>query len=104
MIEDYFVSPMADLSYDPYTTPIGIPPSGVESNLINPESQSWVGRLVIYLTLPPMVLFVALRFYARLVVVIASVWSRRLYALKLSTPLPTKLVGSKGYDLIWINR
>ncbi|KAI0002658.1 hypothetical protein F4779DRAFT_603408 [Xylariaceae sp. FL0662B] len=57
---------MEDLGFDPYTTPVGRPPPGVEPNFVNPQSQSWVGRLVVYLTFPLMVLVFALRLYARL--------------------------------------
>ncbi|KAI5861021.1 hypothetical protein GGS23DRAFT_578385 [Durotheca rogersii] len=49
--------------------PAGVPPPGVLPNFVDPPSQSWIGRLSVYTTLPPMVLFFVLRVYVRLIVV-----------------------------------
>lgn len=44
------------------------PPEGQTSNLVNPASQANLPRIFTYITLPPMVVFLALRFYTRAVV------------------------------------
>jgi hypothetical protein len=46
--------------------PAGMPPEGVIPNFVNPESQDRIVAIVIYVTLPLMLFFVALRVYARL--------------------------------------
>ncbi|KAI8958629.1 hypothetical protein F5Y11DRAFT_362445, partial [Daldinia sp. FL1419] len=40
-------------------------PSGVRSSFDNPESHAWVGKVIIYITLALMVVFVSLRIYTR---------------------------------------
>lgn len=44
------------------------PPEGQTSNLVNPPSQADLPRIFTYITLPPMVVFLSLRFYTRAVV------------------------------------
>ncbi|KAI0458214.1 hypothetical protein F5B21DRAFT_460215 [Xylaria acuta] len=47
-------------------TPGGMPPAGMTSNLIDPESRAWNVELAIGVTLGPAIFLVALRIYARL--------------------------------------
>ncbi|KAI8947537.1 hypothetical protein F4801DRAFT_582266 [Xylaria longipes] len=47
-------------------TPAGMPPPGMTSNLIDPESRAWNVTITIGLTLGPAIVLVALRIYARL--------------------------------------
>ncbi|KAI0487113.1 hypothetical protein F4859DRAFT_468204 [Xylaria cf. heliscus] len=47
-------------------TPAGMPPQGMTSNLINPESRAWNVLLTIGITIGPAIILVVLRFYARL--------------------------------------
>lgn len=46
--------------------PVGTPPPGVTSNLVDPPSLSWAGRVSVYTTLPLMLVFLLLRFHVRL--------------------------------------
>lgn len=54
--------PGADLSQ----IPAAEPPPGIKFNFDNPESQAWMPRVAAYVTLPPMIIFLAMRIYARL--------------------------------------
>lgn len=46
----------------------GTPPDGQTSNFIDPPSQANIPRIATYVTLPPMLLFLALRLYTRLII------------------------------------
>jgi hypothetical protein len=48
------------------STPAAPAPEGVTSNLVDPESRAWTVALTIGITLPPAIILVALRIYARL--------------------------------------
>jgi hypothetical protein len=48
------------------TIPAGIPPVGVTPNFVNPETREELPKIFIYVTLPPMVVFLSLRIYARI--------------------------------------
>ncbi|RYP91932.1 hypothetical protein DL770_001906 [Monosporascus sp. CRB-9-2] len=80
--------PSADLS----RTPAGIPPPGVIPNFVDPPSQSWIGRLSIYATLPLMVAFFALRLYAStaafcgvlMPIFLDDTWGRHVWDIALS--------------------
>jgi len=48
--------------------PLQPPPPGVVSNFVNPDSLSALPKVFIYVTLPPMVLFLVLRFYVRITI------------------------------------
>lgn len=56
--------PLFDLSHIPAASP----PPGVIPNFIDPPSQANMPRIFTYVTLPPMILFLALRIYARAVI------------------------------------
>lgn len=47
---------------------VASPPEGQTSNLVNPPSQANIPRIFTYITLPPMVVFLSLRFYTRIFV------------------------------------
>lgn len=53
--------------------PAAPPPPDVPQNLVGPPSQANMPRIFTYVTLPPMILFLALRMYARLFVT-RKVW------------------------------
>lgn len=46
--------------------PSAAPPPGVIPNFIDPPSQADIPRIITYVTLPPMLLFLALRNYTRI--------------------------------------
>lgn len=48
--------------------PSAAPPPGVVPNFIDPPSQANVPRIFTYVTLPPMILFLAMRMYVRIFV------------------------------------
>lgn len=48
--------------------PAATPPPGVIPNFIDPPSQAHLPRIFTYVTLPPMVLFLAMRMYVRIFV------------------------------------
>ncbi|KAL2289558.1 hypothetical protein FJTKL_01820 [Diaporthe vaccinii] len=48
--------------------PAAAPPPGVIPNFVNPPSQANMPRIFTYVTLPLMILFLALRIYARAVI------------------------------------
>lgn len=50
---------------DPSQVPVGPPPEGVIPNLVDPPSGAWGARASVYATLPPMLVFLALRVYVR---------------------------------------
>lgn len=56
--------PVLDLS----KIPAASPPPGVVPNFVDPPSQAHIPRIFTYVTLPPMLLFIALRIYARIVI------------------------------------
>lgn len=51
---------------DPSSYPIATPPPGITSNLIDPPSLSWAGRVAMYTTLPLMLVVLVLRLYVRI--------------------------------------
>jgi hypothetical protein len=51
--------------YDLSLIPAGPAPPGETSNLIDPESHAWVARLCVYISLPIMIIVLALRMIAR---------------------------------------
>lgn len=51
--------------FDLSKIPLQAPPPGVVSNFENPDSLSALPKVFIYVTLPPMALFLVLRFYVR---------------------------------------
>ncbi|KAK5631974.1 hypothetical protein RRF57_007688 [Xylaria bambusicola] len=58
---------MADYppGFDAWKTPARPPPPGVIPNFTNPPSLSWMGRVAVYITLPVMIVILALRVYTR---------------------------------------
>ena len=54
------------MSFDFSKIPSQAPPEGVTSNFENPYSLAVLPRGFIYATLPPMVVFLGLRFYTRI--------------------------------------
>ncbi|KAI0204032.1 hypothetical protein F4808DRAFT_366643 [Astrocystis sublimbata] len=48
------------------TIPVRKPPPGVVSNFVNPPTQEEIPKIFIYVTLPPMLVFLALRIYSRI--------------------------------------
>lgn len=46
--------------------PAVAPPPGVVPNFVNPPSQAYIPKIVIYVTLPLMVIFLGMRLYTRL--------------------------------------
>ncbi len=44
------------------------PPLGVIPNFVDPPSLAWLPRVFFYTTLPPMVIFLAIRFYTRITI------------------------------------
>jgi hypothetical protein len=59
-----FFPPGTDLS----KIPSRMPPPGVTPNFVDPPTISTLPRIFIYVTLPPMVIFVILRFYTRITI------------------------------------
>lgn len=53
-------------NFDPTRIPVGTPPAGQQSNLIDAESRSWIPRLAIYTTLPVTICFVLMRLAVRI--------------------------------------
>lgn len=51
---------------DPAHVPLGVPPSGQLSNLINAQSRAWIPRLAVYTTLPVSLCFVIMRLFTRI--------------------------------------
>lgn len=54
--------------YDLSQIPAAPPPPGVIPNFIDPPSQANLPRIFTYVTLPPMILFLAMRMYVRIFV------------------------------------
>ncbi|KAH7303649.1 hypothetical protein B0I35DRAFT_177138 [Stachybotrys elegans] len=54
------------LDFDPTQTPAVPPPTGVDSNFINPPSQVWQPQVAIYATLPIAFILILLRIHTRL--------------------------------------
>lgn len=52
--------------FDLSKIPAEPPPPGVKSNFVDPPSQAYIPRIFTYVTLPPMLLFIALRIYVRI--------------------------------------
>lgn len=50
---------------DPSQVGLGQPPAGVVPNLVDPPSSAWAVRASVYASLPPMLLFLALRLHVR---------------------------------------
>lgn len=50
---------------DPSQVGLGQPPAGVIPNLVDPPSSAWGVRASVYASLPPMLLFLALRLHVR---------------------------------------
>ncbi|KAK9438605.1 hypothetical protein VB005_06752 [Metarhizium brunneum] len=46
--------------------PLGVPPAGQQSNLLDAESQAWIPRLAIYTTLPVALCFIIMRIGTRI--------------------------------------
>ncbi|KAI0503201.1 hypothetical protein F5B22DRAFT_652278 [Xylaria bambusicola] len=52
-------------SLDPSMIPAGVPPPGVVPNFVNPPTRAELPKIFIYVTLPPMLVFLGLRIYTR---------------------------------------
>lgn len=50
---------------DPSQVGLGQPPAGVVPNFVDPPSSAWAVRASVYASLPPMLLFLALRLHVR---------------------------------------
>lgn len=53
-------------SIDPNMIPAGVPPPGVMPNFVNPPTREELPKILVYVTLPPMLLFLGLRVYTRI--------------------------------------
>ncbi|KAK8080336.1 integral membrane protein (Pth11) [Apiospora hydei] len=51
---------------DPNMTPAMMPPEGIIPNFVDPPSQAYLPKVFTYVTLPPMLIFLALRFHTRI--------------------------------------
>lgn len=59
---------MESLGFDLSKIPAAPPPPGVIPNFVDPPSLANMPRIFTYVTLPPMILFLAMRMYVRIFV------------------------------------
>ncbi|KZZ95346.1 integral membrane protein [Moelleriella libera RCEF 2490] len=76
-------------NFDPARIPLGTPPAGQQSNLIDAESRAWIPRLAIYTTLPVTICFVLMRLAVRIQRKHALGWDDYLCVLALETSATT---------------